>query len=517
MRIRALLATAASAAVLVPGLVALDVAAAAPTRGADDAVVIAVLDSGMAPYHLDYRASQMPQARTASKADDLPLTKAPHTWVKGFPSTRSFASYAPTRLTLDDSDDSARMADLQKEDADAWKGIKQSSPDAPFHYTWFPGTKVIGAVSFSATEPRVYGTGEPEHGTGTTSVSVGNLYGSCPECLLVFLQTPNAASYEAAISWAQEQTWIDAISVSLGFNSSGALRDRVYEGSDTQLARRAVERGQTAFFSGGNGLENGFTAPQTTLLNSQNGPDWAVTVGAIAPSGYNYTGNGKPTEIASYGSAYPSAYNSPTVSGRGNFSGTSNATPVIAGTYARALWKARTTLAGPSKVQSRGVIAQGPKVACGAARRDCELRDGRLTQVELLRRLYLGATPTTQGTTPFSFVGLTQVGAPHVADERFASEGHGAYLGRKPGDDAWNKEFEDRLWGVLRGAKAAPARPEGEVDWFRVESWCRQQYWGRWKQGAYVDDATTPLPAADPAWPTRTALLEGCPSRAQDG
>ena len=71
---------------------------------------------------------------------------------------------------------------------------------------------------------------------------------------------------------------------------------------------------------------------------------------------------------------------------------------------------------------------------------------------------------------------------------------------------------------MLRGTRKAPARPAGEVEWFRVESECRQGYWGRWKQGAYLDDKTTPLPAPDPVnWPTRTALQQGCPERSQEG
>lgn len=516
MRLRPFLALATSAVVALPALAALDTADAAPVKGVDDMVVVAVLDSGVSPYHLDFRASQMPQAATPSKADDLPLTKAPHTWVKGFPSTRSFGSYAPTTLTLA-TDPAARMSDLQARDAEAWGELQTSKVGQPLHYTWFPGTKVIGAVSFSTTKPLVYGGGGSEHGQGTSSVSVGNRFGTCPECLLVFLQTPTAESYEAGIQWAQKQPWIDAISVSLGINSSRVARDRVYEGSDTQLARQAVERGQTAFFSGGNGIENAFVAPQTTLLNSQNGPDWAVTVGAIDPSGNDLSGNGKPTEIASLGLDYPSSYGATTISNGRDFSGTSNATPVIAGTYSRALWMARTTFAGPSRVQAKGVIARGPKVACGAARRGCELRDGKLTQPELLERLYKGATPTDKGTTPLAALGLGAIGAPHVADERFASEGHGVYWARLRGEERWRAEFEDRLWGVLRGAKAAPARPAGEVEWFRVESYCRQEYWGRWELGAYRDEATTPLPAADPDYPTRSALLEACPSRASDG
>jgi hypothetical protein len=47
------------------------------------------------------------------------------------------------------------------------------------------------------------------------------------------------------------------------------------------------------------------------------------------------------------------------VNGSGNFSGTSNATPVIAGMYARALHWARQGLAGPSTAQRTGKLSQG--------------------------------------------------------------------------------------------------------------------------------------------------------------
>jgi hypothetical protein len=504
-------------ALALPAGVALDTATAAPSaRPGDDAVVIAVLDSGISPYHHDFLASQMPQAKTPSRADDLPLHKPPHTWLKGFPKPSAFDEYAPLKLSLTDDPD-AKMAELQEKDADAWSEVTESSAEEK-SYRWVPGTKVVGAMSFgssSASEPRLFGSGGDEHGQGVSSVSVGNIHGTCPECLLVFLQTPDPTSYEAAISWAQKQKWIDAISVSLGFNTSLVLRDRVYEGSDVELSRAAVERGQTSFFSGGNGIENAFLAPQTTLLNSQNGPDWAVTVGAVDSSGANLTGNGKPVDVAGIGTDYPSSYGATTTSNGEDFSGTSNATPTLAGTYGRALWKARAALSGPSRVQAKGVVAQGGGVRCGPARKACELADGRLTQAELQRRLFTGATPSTVGTTPLAVVGApaTRVAVPHVFDERFASEGHGVWAGRLKEDGL--AATDARLWDVLRGARPEAERPEGETEWFRVDSWCRQGRWGSWKQGNYRDEATTPLPGRDAAWPLRSALLSACPALAR--
>ena len=87
----------------------------------------------------------------------------------------------------------------------------------------------------------------------------------------------------------------------------------------------------------------------------------------------------------------------------------------------------------------------------------------------------------------------------------------GTYRAKLDGVGKWQAEFDSRLWDVLRGARAVPARPAGEVDWFRVDSECRQHIWGEWKQGAYRDDASTPLPSPDPvAWPTRTVIQLGC-------
>ena len=131
----------------VPVVVAIDSAVAAPApRAGDDAVVIAVIDSGFAPYHRDFLASQMPQAKTAGKADDLPLDKAPHTWLNGFPKPAAFDEYRPVRLSLTDKAD-AKLTDLVTKDKDVWSEVARSKSSA-LNYSWIPGTKVIGAMTF---------------------------------------------------------------------------------------------------------------------------------------------------------------------------------------------------------------------------------------------------------------------------------------------------------------------------------------------------------------------------------
>lgn len=524
---------AASAAFVLMSFLTPVAHASVKAPGAGDATVIAVLDSGMSPYHWDYLASKMPQALNHDKSDDLPLTTSPDKWLPGFPKPSAFESYQPLKLSLDKRDETASMAKLHDKDAKLWNGFKPSGPDG-INYYWIPDTKIIGAVSFgpetnsakaettvgNATHAQgvddplgnvypylpYYGTGGAEHGMGTASVSTGNFHGTCPECLLVFLQFTDDASGNRAIDWAMKQPWIDVITNSYGFHTAGTAttRDGVYGGANTALQKTASDRGQTIFWSAGNGYENAFVTPNQTLLSSQKGPDWIITVSATTPTGSsNPTGAGKPADISGVGDGYPSAYDSTRVTGGSAFSGTSNATPTIAGTYGRALYLARKAMRGASRMQAGGVIARGA-FTCGRARKSCELGDGRLTASELRMRLLLSAPHRSKGNSP----GGTAA-QPWKADEKYMVEGHGTYLARvKADDEEWLNEF-DLLRKPLLGLAPPPPRPEDERDWFIVDSWCRQHIWGEWTGGYYLPGKTT-LPADDSAHPTRASYKNGC-------
>ena len=475
----------------------------ARSAGPGDATVVAVIDNAFTPYHWDYLASKMPQATDKDRSNDLPLGTAPDRWVPRFPAPSSFDRYGSLQLSLESKNANAPIEAQDAKDTKVWESVKPSTADE-VNYYWMPGTKVIGALDFAGNQ--IHGN-ESSHGTGTTSVSVGNIHGSCPSCLLVFLSYSGQASGEAAINWAMKQPWIDAITNSYGF--SAAYRDRFYSGSNVKLQKKASERGQTIFFSAGNGQANAFLVPNTTLLSSQEGPDWIVTVGAVSPGAHaSYTGHGKPADIASLGSGYPAAYGSPFVGGTGGggFSGTSNATPVIAGTYANALYQARQDMKGRSSVQAGGVIARG-RFSCGFARK-CELGDGRLTAMELRTRLFHGAAHSEAGMTPAGVGSL-----PVVADEEFMNEGHGSYLARETGkDQARELEFLNRLYYPLTGVGRAPKRPAGERKWMIADSYCRQHIWGAWG-GGYYRDGKTNLPEDDPAGaPLRTAYKNLCPA-----
>jgi hypothetical protein len=470
-----------------------------------DVTVVAVIDFGIVPYHWDFVDSKMPQALDGDPCNDLPLKKAPHKWLRGFPGKKAFESYNSLKLGLDRKNAETPLAGLDAADASKWNEVRQSTAKDQ-HFYWMPGTKVIGALEFGSA--KIHGTSN-DHGAGTTSVSVGNLHGTCPECLLMFIDI-NGASIsegEAAINWAMKQPWIDVITNSYGF--SAAYRDRIYSGSNVGLQRKATDRGQTIFFSAGNGNDGAYVVPNTTHFSSQEGPDWIVTVGAISPGNHgSYQGHGRPADIASLGSDYPASYGATTVGGTGSggFGGTSNATPTTAGIYARALYEARRALRGPSWKQSGGVIARGGFSGCGSARKNCELRDGRLTAKEMRQRLFHSAVHSPTGATD----PLGASSQPAIGEQEFLAEGHGSYYGLETGKwSAYMKEFS-RIIRPMLGTSKGPKRPAGEREWMVVDSFCRQHLWGSWRGGYYIDGRTK-LPGEDPNYPLRSSLESGCP------
>ena len=489
--------------------------------GIGDATVVAVLDFGINPYHFDFRASKMPQHIDGEPGNDVPLDRPFTEWLPG--AEGAPLSLERRDLTLPDDPDEQAAAHA---DADAkLDKLKPSTPEQ-LNAVWFPGTKIIGAADFN-DEPNLW-EGTSAHGVGTTSSSVGNLHGTCPECLLFFVNLGETnEENEAAIDWVMKQPWVDAISNSYGF--ALAYRDRVYSGSNTGLQALASERGQTVFFSAGNGNDGAFMVPNTTEFSSQEGPDWIVTVGAVSPpeGGYydpiadpsdsdgesaSYTGAGKPSDVAGVGSDYPTAYYADAIgaTGTSGFGGTSNATPQVAGLYARSLYMARKALGGPSRTQSAGVIATGTPVACGPARPQCELGDGALTAAELRTRLFHGAVHTPAGFGVFAQGLADDPSAPPIGEDEFLNEGHGSYMGRVWEDrEEWLPEF-DRIVGPMTGAAKTLDRPAGELEWMVVDSYCRQRNWGAWTQGYFVEGKTE-LPGQDPAYPLRSAREESCP------
>ncbi|MEK6975569.1 MAG: S8/S53 family peptidase [Candidatus Thermoplasmatota archaeon] len=461
--------------------------------GVGDAVVVAVVDSGFNPYHFDFRASLMPQQTNEDLADDLPLDQDPATWLPGHPGADAFASYGRLDLTLPD-DPKSVPNDLHTQDAKQWETV-QGSGDGQVHMRWIPGTKVIGAVTFNSGDGYASGS----HGVGTSSVSVGNLHGSCPHCLLVFVD----GTQEQANRWVEQQDWIDLQTNSWGFSTTVVGRERVYAHSDTDSQRMAVDRGQGIFFSAGNGVDGSFVATNPTLFSSQEGPDWIITVGAIMPDGSS-TGHGKPADVSSLGTDYPSAYGATNLTNGNGFGGTSNATPVTAGMYAESLYRLRRLLAGASRMQEAGVIATGP-AGCLEANAECALSDGQLTVHEMREALFRSATYTEQGWDVGGATG--PIPGTTGPEATFLAEGHGSYWGRLLGDERYGDELA-RIEGFAAGAWHED-QPAEQAAWFVADSLCRQGGWGAWEHG-YAQSGV-PAPARDANWPARSWLAHDCP------
>ncbi len=454
--------------------------------GRGDVTVVAILDGGFNPYHHDFAMEHMPQHMDEDPSNDLPLTQDPATWLPGHPGADAFAGYKALNLSLAPEDPDAVPSQLYQADAKQWEAVEGSSPSDPVMH-WIPGTKVVGFVDFGSGN----GFATSSHGVGTTGVSVGNLHGTCPSCVFVFV---NGYSDEA-VSWVAEQDWIDVQTNSWGYST--ILLEKVYADCDLATQKAGVERGQQIFFSGGNGMVNAFDAPVPTLYSCQKASDWIVTVGANTREGNTFTGSGKPVDVANVGISYPSQGGS-TVTGSSTFSGTSNAAPVTAGLYAQALHDIRAMLPGPSRMQDAGIIARGP-AGCGEEFPDCALADGNLTVHELRHSLFAAAQIQGKGVATASEMLSIPVTTPEWA---LMSEGHGSFFGHI-GDATAEVQ---RIVDVATGYHDATLEREVE-EFAKAVSYCTQMVWGTWDHGAWQGGSFTP----DPQWPMRSWLESNCP------
>lgn len=567
-----------------------------------DATVVAIVDyEPFTPYHRDLYASKMPQHLDADPSNDLPLHCSPETWLPGF-TTEDVDSFEPLNLSLEDHSDcetptkaaapgskcptrvdlSTKDGDLEKgPDTGEWGKVVSSgilgrgtasAQDLGTHMYWIPGSKVVGALSFGTqglnfrepTAPSITKPlGDEGHGVGSTSVSVGNFHGTCPQCLLVFIQVDvsgieplngltahDTDRMEQALEWAYDQPWIDVISMPGTPSATPVTRERLYQASDVNAQKKASERGQTIFISSGNGHEAIQGAlPTTTLQSSMQGPDWIMTV-----SGTDFTnrrdntksGLGKFVDVSGVASEYPAAMGAKTVGGEGDFVATSNAVAMTSGMYAEALYSARRRMSGPSRTSAGGVISTG-SFSCGMARADCELGDGALTADELRNRFLMSPRHSDSGIVPAVIAGPVRKPVRISWEEEYLAEGHGTYLGRcqprgggsttfqssglscltlplteRPGEVDTLDDLDDYgdvlaplldpLFGVALAQESLTyeegGRPPGETDWFTVDSYCRQLLWGKWSGGIYKG-GDVPPPAADA--PLRQAYREGCP------
>ncbi len=332
-------------------------------------VVIALVDTGINPYHVAFRRPE--------------YAVHPSEYVSGYPTD------APALgLSFGDGYATNRASD----DGPVWSKVERGK------LYWIPGTNVIGAMSVaehsggqpSGVTPRPI-IDDDSHGTGTASVAAGAAfapstqlpYGSNPEALVVILEGLG----EAAVEWAASQPWIDFISGSYGDSLARPCNDDVPNAVCGSREYRhtgpfVLRDGRTALFSAGNGASRtGLAYDRYSSLRPTSGPSWVITVGAVSPrNGQDYGWHSVPADVSSYGNHWPAA-GAFTTNGEMVFSGTSNATPVTAGVFSKALLEARRAL--KDRGEGIHVLRDGTRVPAQGRRGPGMLADGVLTRLEL--------------------------------------------------------------------------------------------------------------------------------------
>ncbi len=419
----------------------------------DGLVVIAVVDTGINPYHSDFSA--------ASYVGPADLTRDPASYLTGYPSPHG----DPIQLSLNE----VTYAEAVEKDRATWKRLEAQ------HLYWFPGTKIVGAydsdgtTGLGSTPDNVRILDEDGHGTKSASVAVGNAYGSCPECLLVVVEG------FAGLRWALAQPWIDIVSNSWGSLGNVGIPVSALTGDHT-FTRAAAERGQTVLFASGNGVENSFITPEQTYAPETNGPDWVVNVGGSVPvdnaSSRHIVGTGHPVDVIAQAMDVPAAHPF-NLTGMSFHSGTSAATPRVAGVMGHVIAKARAVLDAPENGQfSRGVIAKGTPVPGSMI-----LGDGRFTRAELWDVVFKTAAHTYYGG-----VGIYPMSVTSNAATDIFFEGYGVV----------DRATRDRAVNVTLGTEGPIYRPDEDF-FFSVDATIRDGIWGAWdRDGDGTRERATP-------------------------
>ncbi len=343
--------------------------------------VIAFVDSGINPYHQDFRAPD--------------FTHHPSTFIQGYPAN---ASSVPLSHDVADAAGYAAARTADEEVISDLSGNK---------LYWFPGTRIIGGYSGTSGGGGVYPDtkvlDENGHGTGVASVAAGQYFGSNPNALIVMVEGLG----DASLNWATSQPWIDIVSNSWGNIGNAPL-------GSTTGTRNATRRGQTVAFAAGNGTTNtnsygacnGSTCvkpwvndggpvpvedpckcktpdsnPSTT--SPYGGPSWVLTVGATSPiNGQAHWWHSIPVDVSSFGSKWrAAAYDGVERTQNRDFGGTSCATPITAGVLSAVIDRARQVFGDTTGGQRPGqvVAAATPGATLPTAG---PLSDGSLTRAE---------------------------------------------------------------------------------------------------------------------------------------
>ncbi|MGQ0534802.1 MAG: S8 family serine peptidase [Methanobacteriota archaeon] len=335
----------------------------------DAVVVVAVIDTGINPYHAAFRRT----GRTAH----------PATYITGFP-----AAAAPLVLDFAAPSYGAAVAN----DAALWNSVEGA------RLYWVPGTNLVGVIDMgvasalnSAPDTRRI-LDDDGHGT----LTAGTVERANDDVLLVAIEAIGGAG----IVWAASQPWIDVISMSFGGVAVPFL------GVNAAIEAAAAS-GKVLVAAAGN-------TPNPQMVTQPTGFPQVIAVGGSQPSasGEQPEASKGPDVVSDYTIAGLPSFAS--LSGTATASGTSFAAPNVAGTLSRALGDLRSEHVDVDEGTAGGLVAAaggtGPFLA-----------DGVLTALELreaLNRTAVWWTPedwSPGATVPVApFAPWVQTGWGHV-------------------------------------------------------------------------------------------------------
>lgn len=335
------------------------------TGAAGPQAVVALVDTGINPYHVDFRDNS-----------SFALVH-PSQYLPGYP-----ADAVAVNLTLDAKDLDAAL----KADKAVWKSLE------PGVLYWFVGTKVSGyAPDDSYEDPDVgilFSTG---HGTMTASRAAGNAYSLCPECRIVAVQGFSGA----AVTWASEQPWIDAQSNSWSPAIVFQQADNVPLFGEPGLTG-AFEDAATrhlVFGSAGNGVAGKLgVVGHPSFTRSTSGPRGVVSVGGHDNGDVILWSGSWPHVAADACDNWAAVGDTLDEYDAREGGGTSSASPYAAGEAARIVLEARRILGEHTAIEGGVLVGAGGgmlMVDLG----DSPLQDGGLTLEEVKTLLMKTATP----------------------------------------------------------------------------------------------------------------------------
>jgi len=288
-------------------------------RAAKPRVVVAIVDTGIYPYHPVFRATR--------NVEPVPGAQ-------------------PIQLTLGEGGSGLEHDGL------VWRRLEYNQLYS------FPGTIIAGAISFG--QPRNFlseGTnrsGPPilenvvdgYHGHGTAVASTLARFG--PNVDLVLVQDDFRDSPQNAYEWILQQPWIDIVSISRG--SYTEIDYRPEESKTVRMTKRLVEAGKVVFLSAGNN-----PVPSTVAVS---GMPWVISIGGASSAHRSQAilASTFPDFVADYWAEAAQAGTNRT----GVTMGTSLAAPAAAAVAAEILLKLREATGTTTGTRGLLIDASGP-------------------------------------------------------------------------------------------------------------------------------------------------------------